>query len=135
MLAGELLDLCRTFCQKVRKFNRGYGLYGPQHCADRGRRGEPARGTGLHGGGVGLCDRDRRGRAGGARKAGRLPAQVVITDLNMPRLDGFGLLRRLAEQGSAVPTIVLGFGSIENAVATVHDLGGVLVPGEAHPSP
>ena len=51
-------------------------------------------------------------------------AHVIITDLNMPRLDGFGLLRRLQEQGHAPPTIVLtSFGSIENAVATVHDLG------------
>ncbi|HYM12048.1 MAG TPA: sigma-54 dependent transcriptional regulator [Bryobacterales bacterium] len=52
------------------------------------------------------------------------PAQVIVTDLDMPRLDGFGLLKRLAEQGNSPPTIVLtAYGSIENAVATVHDLG------------
>jgi DNA-binding NtrC family response regulator len=57
-------------------------------------------------------------------KLASFPAQVIVTDLNMPRLDGFGLLKRLSEQGSAPPTIVLtAFGSIENAVATVHDLG------------
>ncbi len=57
-------------------------------------------------------------------KLAAFPANVIVTDLNMPRLDGFGLLRRLAEQGSAPPTIVLtAYGSIENSVAAVHDLG------------
>ncbi|HZS52071.1 MAG TPA: sigma-54 dependent transcriptional regulator [Bryobacterales bacterium] len=57
-------------------------------------------------------------------KLAAFPAQVIVTDLSMPRLDGFALLRRLREQGAAPPTIVLtAYGSIENAVATVHDLG------------
>jgi DNA-binding NtrC family response regulator len=57
-------------------------------------------------------------------KISAFPAQAVVTDLNMPRLDGFGLLRKLAELGNAPPTIVLtAYGSVENAVATVHDLG------------
>jgi DNA-binding NtrC family response regulator len=57
-------------------------------------------------------------------KLASFPAQVIITDLDMPRLDGFGLLRSLARQGNAPPVIVLtAYGSIENAVATVHDLG------------
>jgi DNA-binding NtrC family response regulator len=64
------------------------------------------------------------------------PAQVVITDLQMPKLDGFGLLKRLAEQGNAPPTIVLTtYGAIENAVETVHNLGAfwfVEKPIEAH---
>ncbi len=52
------------------------------------------------------------------------PAHVIVTDLNMPGLDGFGLLRRLAELGNAPPAIVLtAYGSIENAVRTVRDLG------------
>ncbi|MBZ5574987.1 MAG: sigma-54 dependent transcriptional regulator [Acidobacteriia bacterium] len=51
-------------------------------------------------------------------------ADVVITDLNMPGLDGFGFLQRLRDSGDMPPTIVLtAFGSIETAVKTVHELG------------
>src|SRR6185437_514854 len=53
------------------------------------------------------------------------PAHVLLTDLMMPRMDGFELLKRLQEQGSsAPPAIVLtAFGNIETAVQTMHDLG------------
>ncbi|MCB1022573.1 MAG: sigma-54-dependent Fis family transcriptional regulator [Bryobacterales bacterium] len=51
-------------------------------------------------------------------------AHVMITDLNMPNMDGFELLRRLSLEGSAPTTIVLtAFGTVENAIKTVHDLG------------
>jgi DNA-binding NtrC family response regulator len=51
-------------------------------------------------------------------------AHAIVTDLMMPRLDGMGFMERLKAQGSTTPVIVLtAFGSIENAVATVHDLG------------
>jgi DNA-binding NtrC family response regulator len=51
------------------------------------------------------------------------PADVILTDLMMPRLDGFGLLRTLEARGDRTPTIVLtGFGSIEKAISVVHDL-------------
>jgi DNA-binding NtrC family response regulator len=51
-------------------------------------------------------------------------ADVIITDLNMPGLDGFGFLQRLRDSGDMPPTIVLtAFGSTETAVTTVKDLG------------
>ena len=57
-------------------------------------------------------------------KLANFPADVIITDLNMPGLDGFGFLERLQESGDMPPTIVLtAFGSIETAVKTVHELG------------
>ena len=52
------------------------------------------------------------------------PADVIITDLNMPGLDGFGFLEKLREGGDMPPTIVLtAFGSTEMAVKSVHELG------------
>jgi DNA-binding NtrC family response regulator len=52
------------------------------------------------------------------------PADVVLTDLNMPNLDGFGFLQQLRDQGDMPPTIVLtAYGNIETAVRTVHELG------------
>ena len=51
------------------------------------------------------------------------PADLILTDLIMPRMDGFELLRNLEEHGDRTPTIVLtGFGSIEKAISVVHDL-------------
>jgi DNA-binding NtrC family response regulator len=51
-------------------------------------------------------------------------ADVLITDLMMPRLDGAGLLKKLRERSRAPAAIVLtAFGNLETAVAMVHDLG------------
>ncbi|MBI5083973.1 MAG: sigma-54-dependent Fis family transcriptional regulator [Acidobacteria bacterium] len=51
-------------------------------------------------------------------------ASVIVTDLMMPGMDGSELLRRLGEQPNRPPAIVLtAFGSLETAVALVHDLG------------
>src|SRR5579883_3025236 len=48
---------------------------------------------------------------------------VIVTDLIMPKLDGFGLLRSLLDRGDLTPTIVLtGFRSIDKAISIVHDL-------------
>jgi len=50
-------------------------------------------------------------------------ADVIVTDLMMPQMDGFGLLKALQGIGDTTPTIVLtGFGSIEKAISIVHDL-------------
>ena len=57
-------------------------------------------------------------------KLNEFPADVILTDLNMPGLDGFGLLNRLREAGEMPPTIVLtAYGNIETAVKVVHELG------------
>jgi len=57
-------------------------------------------------------------------KLSEIPVHVLVTDLMMPRMDGFELLRRLSSQPSMPPSIVLtAFGNIETAVATIHDLG------------
>ncbi|MGH9660893.1 MAG: sigma-54-dependent transcriptional regulator, partial [Bryobacteraceae bacterium] len=57
-------------------------------------------------------------------KLARFPADVVVTDLNMPVLDGFGLLKQLGETCDPPPVIVLtAFGSVETAVKTVHEMG------------
>jgi DNA-binding NtrC family response regulator len=51
------------------------------------------------------------------------PANAILTDLVMPRMDGAALLKVLAERGDRTPTIVLtGFGSVDQAISFVHDL-------------
>ena len=57
-------------------------------------------------------------------KLSRFPADVILTDLNMPGLDGFGLLGKLREMAEMPPTIVLtAYGNVETAVRTVQELG------------
>ncbi|MEP6717289.1 MAG: sigma-54 dependent transcriptional regulator [Terriglobia bacterium] len=51
-------------------------------------------------------------------------ADVIVTDMNMPGLDGIGLLRALREAGDMPPVIVVtAFGNVETAVRTVHEMG------------
>ena len=57
-------------------------------------------------------------------KLADFPADAIVTDMNMPGLDGFGLLRALRDMGDAPPVIVVtAFGNVETAVRTVHELG------------
>jgi DNA-binding NtrC family response regulator len=57
-------------------------------------------------------------------KVGSFSPDVIVTDLNMPGMDGYHFLEKLQEQGEAPPTIVLtAFGNIETGVRTVHELG------------
>jgi DNA-binding NtrC family response regulator len=57
-------------------------------------------------------------------KLNDFPADVILTDLNMPGMDGFAFLQRLRDSGDMPPTIVLtAFGNVETAVRTVHELG------------
>ena len=52
------------------------------------------------------------------------PADVIVTDLNMPRMDGYELMKTLREQGSATPIVVVtAFGNVDTAVRTVHEMG------------
>ncbi len=57
-------------------------------------------------------------------KLGSFGAHVIVTDLNMPRMNGQELLKRLKEDGDAPPVIVqTAYGSLETSVSMVHDLG------------
>ena len=56
-------------------------------------------------------------------KLGSVSVDVIVTDMMMPRMDGYGLLRALLERGDMTPAIVLtGFGNIDKAISIVHDL-------------
>ena len=57
-------------------------------------------------------------------KLNQSPAHVLVTDLIMPRMDGFELMKRLGAQGALPPTIMLtAFGNIETALQATLDLG------------
>ncbi|MCS7026566.1 MAG: sigma-54 dependent transcriptional regulator [Bryobacteraceae bacterium] len=57
-------------------------------------------------------------------KLATFPANVILTDLMMPNMDGKQLLRQLREQGSSIPALVItAFGNLETALETIHDLG------------
>ena len=72
------------------------------------------------------CDFDIQVAADGLEALERLkssPADVIVADLVMPRMDGFELLRHLKASGDLTPAIALtGFGSMDKALSAVHDL-------------
>jgi DNA-binding NtrC family response regulator len=56
-------------------------------------------------------------------KLGSAPVDAIVTDLMMPRMDGYTLLKTLLARGDLTPAVVLtGLGSIREAMAIVHDL-------------
>jgi DNA-binding NtrC family response regulator len=69
-----------------------------------------------------LCETAADGE-GALEKLDAAPVDVIISDLMMPRMDGFELLRTLFERGDLTPAIVLtGAGGIDQAISIVHDL-------------
>src|SRR5256885_1905933 len=57
-------------------------------------------------------------------KLAKVPVDVILTDLNMPGMDGFELLDKLRSMGDSPPSIVLtAYGSMDSAIKTVHELG------------
>src|SRR4051812_29032350 len=50
----------------------------------------------------------------------RSPVDLVLLDLQMPNLDGMGLLRQLREEGNDVPVVIItAYGSVPDAVAAM----------------
>jgi DNA-binding NtrC family response regulator len=57
-------------------------------------------------------------------KCATFQPSVVVSDLRMPRMDGFRLIKQLQAQGGAPPVILLTqFHNIETAIAAMHDAG------------
>jgi len=52
-----------------------------------------------------------------------LPASAILTDLQMPRMDGAAFLKELTARGDRTPVVVLtAFGNVDQAISFVHDL-------------
>jgi DNA-binding NtrC family response regulator len=56
-------------------------------------------------------------------KVASFSPDVIVTDLNMPGMDGFQFLGKLRELGDAPPAIVLtAYGNVETGVRAIHEL-------------
>src|SRR5216684_2389188 len=56
-------------------------------------------------------------------KVSSFSPDVIVTDLNMPGMDGFQFLTKLRELGDAPPAIVLtAYGNVETGVRAIHEL-------------
>jgi len=56
-------------------------------------------------------------------KVASFSPDVIVTDLNMPGMDGFQFLTKLRELGDAPPAIVLtAYGNVETGVRAIHEL-------------
>src|SRR5881394_3293219 len=54
-------------------------------------------------------------------KLSQIPVDVILTDLNMPGMDGFELLDKLRGMGDSPPTIVLtAYGSVDSGLKPIH---------------
>src|SRR5712691_11260074 len=81
----------------------------------------------------GLADDTASDGVQALEKLAKVPADVILTDLNMPGMDGFELLDKLRNLGDSPPTIVLtAYGSMDSAVKTVHELGAFWFLEKAH---
>jgi DNA-binding NtrC family response regulator len=57
-------------------------------------------------------------------KVASFSPDVIVTDLNMPGMDGYQFLEKLQELGEAPPAIALtAYGNVETGVRVVHELG------------
>ena len=61
--------------------------------------------------------------AGALKEARRSPPDLLVLDLGLPDIDGFEVITRLREAGSAVPIIVLSSRSDEGGKVKALDLG------------
>ena len=113
--------------------NRDGNRTGCHTSSRRGRRGIAAHCAGEHDQAVGLLAWKRPPTARRRwRNSRSFDAHVIVTDLNMPRMNGQELLQRLKEEGDAPPAIVqTAFGSLETAVNDGARSGRLLVPGKA----
>jgi DNA-binding NtrC family response regulator len=73
----------------------------------------------------GFCAKTASGGTEALVKLQESQFDAMVTDLMMPGMDGMELLRRLKEDGSCAPAIIVltAYGNIDTAITTVHEYG------------